>query len=760
MIPPALPPTHAWVVEARPLDGCAPPSCRIEGRSATGSVAAGGGYALVGSEKHELFARRAKALAPGESMVFTLAAREGESALDLDASSLAPGGGAYRVAISVTPAGGEPLLSTALAGTTAAWVPRVEPDELGHEEAFFGHARVPLPSRSGRAIEVRLRNDADTAVAIGAPTVVARVDGRAPRQLVFFVFDAVPWPAMQALLRGTGDPSTAWLGAWVRTGSLFERGVSPGQLTGSFVRRFFQARYFRLDGDPSLAGQGFDEAVPERATGPIARLVEQGFATAEIGSNLYLSPVLSRLGFDASYDVEPIDELQIHPPVVARVAERFLERHAADDAALVVWVSSTHAPWRDVRADAAPLEVAGLGDDALDRGVLEPIHRNLLDASGALHALHAAAARVAPTAERVWLVATDHGHTFTREARGRPWRLTTSLFESGHMHCCLATQQEARTPFALVREGPGGAPASTAGLVASSGVVAEPTSAMVAWRAVERAFGVSLDLPATSSFDRPDGAAGDSFADDALVSVGDSGALAAVHGTLAYRSYRGAPGLRSAVGLSAPMANLLRGSPKPEGGLYGEELYDLASDPYELVNVASTRMLDLLDMRRRVTTFLSVHGDSPARPRHRYVLAFAAEADLELDAPRELALGVGADDPTPSPRARKLRASRLTLDDRDEPIGAIDLHGAAIAGGLLVRCAASGLPLAVLDAAHPRLDLVVARTNCPGAAPNAPVLPREIAFGATLLSSRAEKAERGPARPELEQALRRWGYVR
>ena len=73
--------------------------------------------------------------------------------------------------------------------------------------------------------------------------------------------------------------------------------ISPGQLTGSFVRRFFKADYFRLEGDPSLAGQGFDETPPTRAEGPIARMAEQGFLTEAIGLMLRTSGVMISRSF-------------------------------------------------------------------------------------------------------------------------------------------------------------------------------------------------------------------------------------------------------------------------------------------------------------------------------------------------------------------------------------------------------------------------------------------------------------------------------
>jgi hypothetical protein len=93
----------------------------------------------------------------------------------------------------------------------------------------------------------------------------------------------------------------------------------------------------------------------------------------------------------------------------------------------------------------------------------------------------------------------------------------------------------------------------------------------------------------------------------------------------------------------------------------------------------------------------------------------------------------------------------------------VDLGGEAIGRGLVVRCAASGLPLARIDEAHPRFNLALARTNCAGsgASEGRRASFGEALFRAELVSKRSGTvAPTGVAAPELRRALQRWGYVR
>jgi hypothetical protein len=92
----------------------------------------------------------------------------------------------------------------------------------------------------------------------------------------------------------------------------------------------------------------------------------------------------------------------------------------------------------------------------------------------------------------------------------------------------------------------------------------------------------------------------------------------------------------------------------------------------------------------------------------------------------------------------------------------VDLALPGSSDRLLVRCAASGLPLAVLDGANRRLNLAVMRTNCVGDGDASPPVPGEALFAAVRMASDGPRT--GPSKeaalPELKNALRRWGYVR
>ena len=748
MTPSAAPP-HAWVVEHRPLDACRPPACVLSTRAAQGRVEAGGGYVVVGDDQVESFARRGVVLAPGEALTFTLPASRGPERLDVDLA--VPGGGDFAVVTRLVPAGGAPS-DRRDTGRSEPWAPRAAVDELGREERHFSHVTSALPAHESGALEITLANDGASRVALGAPTVLRRIEGRAARQAFLFFVDAVPWPALSALFAGADDPAARWVARWVAQGSLFARGESPGQLTGSFVRRFFGGAFYRLDGEPSLAGQGFDDEPPARAPGPVARLVEQGFVTAAIGSNLYLSPLLGRVGFDATYDIESTLELQVHPAVVARRFDAWMAAHADDDQLVVAWLASTHAPWRAGRIGAPPLVVPGAGAVALDRDVLDPVWRNLLEGADTLRAMHDAADARSPSADRLFVVATDHGHSFTRDARERPYRLTGEVVSREHQHCCMAAQQEAQTPFAVVHEGGSGArPAATR--------VESPTSTLAVWRLVERHLDARLELPDTSSFDLPGAAR---FDDGVVVSVGDSGALAAVRGSLAYRSYQPALGLLPLASASPAVARLLQGASVRDGDVVAEELYDLASDPFEQRDVASHRFDDLLAMRRHVTDWLAEWSPPEGHARSRSTLRFAGPVTLTLDAPRPYRAAIDAGPLRDMPTHATLVASRLDLEDGDAPLGVVDLGGAAVDAGLSLRCASSALPLAALGPGAHRLNLALARTNCPGDDGGAAVPPGFVAFGTSRVTPQTPGASGAVVGGSavLGDALRRWGYVR
>ncbi|HMJ56806.1 MAG TPA: hypothetical protein VK540_32275 [Polyangiaceae bacterium] len=765
---------YAYVVEYRAADACFPPDCRIDGRRTFGRAsdppAAGGegAYVMVGSDRHELFAKRGVVLHPAREIRFTLPAREEPSVIDMSLLSANAGGGPFRAVLEVqsqSAVGGSdaPLLRRVFEGATAPFETHREVALLGREDRYFTHVREALPARA-TPITVVLRNEGATQLGVGAPLVLRRVEGRGPRQAFLVVFDAVPYPLFEQLY-ATRDERARWISSFVAKGTLFPQAITPGQLTGSFVRRFFRGDYYRLEGDPSLAGQGFDETAPERALGPVARLAEQGFHTEAIGANLYLSPILSRIGFDSDYNIEPTEELQIHPQVLAARFAQALDAHGDDDALFVIWYANTHFPWLEGRRDAPLLRPAPFEREEVDLDVLEPIWRNLFDAVESLRSIVERARTRGESAARIWILTADHGHTFTLGARGRPWRLTKELVSEKHMHCCLATQQEARTPLAVIEDG-----ALDVARARASGVSPEPISTLAAWRAIERRLGVDLDLPETSAFALPtDGAP--RFDDGIVVSVGNSGALFGRHGSLSYHALQ--PALRGAPAWEPEprVALLLRGSPVPVGGIPAEELYEPARDPAENDNLAAARFGDLLDMRSRMSSWLAEYGDGPDHERYAYTLAFDRAVSLDIVAPRAFLLetdGKGAPPPPAGSGADSRRvAARVIAEgkvfrflDENRPLGVVDLAGPSVSPGVLVRCGSSGLPLARIDGAHPRLNLALARTNCVGARAGAPSVPGEAIFQAELLTQDERKSGGSAALPELKRALERWGYVR
>jgi hypothetical protein len=165
-------------------------------------------------------------------------------------------------------------------------------------------------------------------------------------------------------------------------------------------------------------------------------------------------------------------------------------------------------------------------------------------------------------------------------------------------------------------------------------------------------------------------------------------------------------------------------------------------------------------MRARMSSWLAEYGDSPAHERYAYTLEFERPGALELEAPRAFALSADDAPSQHAPARATVVAKKVRLGDESFPLGVVDLGGAAVTPGLLVRCAASGLPLARLDGAHPRLNLAVARTNCRGTSTKTRPTPGEALFQAELVSQSAPKSAGSAALPELKRALERWGYVR
>jgi hypothetical protein len=163
-------------------------------------------------------------------------------------------------------------------------------------------------------------------------------------------------------------------------------------------------------------------------------------------------------------------------------------------------------------------------------------------------------------------------------------------------------------------------------------------------------------------------------------------------------------------------------------------------------------------MREKVTNWLAEYADTPDRPRYRYGLAFGGPVTLKFTAPRAFTIAVDGRRAIVEDRSATFTGSRFEIHDGDVPVGVVDLSGESF----VARCASSGLPVATIDPAHARLNLALARNNCPTdqRAPAAAPRPGEAVFDATLVSSRAAQAGPGGRLPELQNALRRWGYVR
>ena len=85
---------HAYVVEYRVVDACAPPQCKISGRSTFGRITSEPGssstssYVAIGTDKDELFAKRGAILQPGKALTFTLPEGAHESTLDMSGSGM------------------------------------------------------------------------------------------------------------------------------------------------------------------------------------------------------------------------------------------------------------------------------------------------------------------------------------------------------------------------------------------------------------------------------------------------------------------------------------------------------------------------------------------------------------------------------------------------------------------------------------------------------------------------------------------------
>jgi hypothetical protein len=746
---------YAYVVEQRPLDACAPPDCTIRSRNVVGwwdQVQADGhrgSYIRYGAPDSETYFRRAWISGPGRTYEVALPATEAES--EYDGYFAAVEGTDWKADFDVVLPDGAVVLHQSLHGTSSP-VEAKETAEMGRYDDHLSHVRIRLPTRSTQRQTIRIRNVGATALAIGSPLIVRKVIGRKPRQAFFVFFDGVPEPLFTRMFSGSGDAQTEWLATALRErGTVFSHGMAPGFNTPTFTRRFFRSGFYETAGEPVLYGQGFDDEPPDSPPSAVARLAEQGFQTELTTANFLLMPSQSRLGFDGGYQNELQVPGKMHPPALVRRFKDWLAEHPHDDAFNVVWFSTTHEPFPPGRPSPPfLLNAPGL---SYSHAVLDPVWRNLLAAVDSLGELLESATRLAPDANRLWLLATDHGLTYTTRSIEQPtWLPPNRLIVRGSWHCCLASFEETNTPFAVLYDGSERVTAAR---------VDEPTSTSAVWRLLERLYGVRLGLPDTRTFDSvaidPESHAR-RWDDELLAGAGDSGSIRATRHGWAYRSLAIHPTTANAWSASVAVQRMLTGSPNRGASFLAEELYDRGADPFELENQADAHPEVVLDFRRKLADWLATYFDPPTHPRYEYTLHFPGPVTLTLNGPRPFF--VGADGQTPSrtaARAATLGGSQFVVREDEGPTTVLDVSGAT--PGAILRCGATGLPLQVFAAGPTRVNLAVARTNCVTTATERPPGATDIAFTARLVKARA-LATGGLSSDDLIDGLRRWGYVR
>jgi hypothetical protein len=773
---------YAYVVDYRPLDACAPPACRLAGQKLLGwwdqvqNDGGRGAYARIGEPESELYFRRSEVLRSGKSFEFELVPEPGQ--FEYDGYFASATSDSWKAELEVALPDGRVLWQQGFEGHTKQVIDTRLSSDMARYEDYFQHVRFSLPARD-EPLRVSIRNRGEGALSIGSPLVLRKEPGRRPRQAIFVVWDAVPEPLMTRMLTGSGDRDTAWLGEAVRQqGTLFARGTSPGFNSPTFIRRFFRAGFYETQGEPSLFGQGIDEQSPASPPSPVTRLLERGFQVEFSMANFMLLPTQTRLGFDGGYQNDRKQPDQVHPAALVRRFRSWLHEHPHDDALHVIWFSSTHWPYPPGRA-APPFELNTPGL-RYSQGLLDAIWRNLLELVDRLAELRQAA-QAEPPADRIWLLVTDHGRIFTQHSLEQPWWLESGkqVFDGNSWHCCLASFEESQTPFAVLYEG---------SARVTPPRVDEPTSSVAVWRLLERSFGVELELPNTSTFHTPgvEAPAPESrWQEGFLASAGDSGSIRAVADRWAYRSLRIQPRLVPLFTWSDRTQRGLTGSPNRGDYFLAEELYDRSVDPYELHNLADAEERTVLEFRRKLTDWLAVYYDPPSHPRYEYTLEFPHALDLTLSAPERLSVSVDGSGAPSAPANRvSLRGRRFVLHADAEPLAIVDLEGSELAGlvgetpsprrllpnteapdveeaahEVLVRCAATGLPLQVLEGDRARLNLALARTNCVGSDAEVALGPSDVSFRARLVQE-SRVSSGGGMTEELLDGLRSWGYVR
>ena len=777
---------YAYVVDYRPLGACAPPACRIKTRHVSGFAdqiqpdGDPGAYVSAGHGINtELYYRRGVVLRPGETYEFTLPPSTAASELDAYLSATASGG-SYRANVTfsvVQPVGGPTALeSHSFDGKVEPFL-KPTPAAEGQNGRFLRHIRVPVPSRAARLVRVTIANVGTAKMSLGSPLVMRRVEGRGPRQAIFAVYDAVPFHLLKSVLQGeTGEAKTSWVGAAIaKSGVYFPDAVSPGQATVSFFSRFFSGKAWGGHGWPGMAGTGaVDDSLPEETGGPIARLAEEGFVTELVGNNFLLGPNLVHTGLDGAYQ----NESDTHAVAMERYVVAWAEEHPRDDAMLVLWNAQTHSrkavpgvAGGDYPAgrtsSSAPLPKE-LREDEVNLPPTAGVWRNLTDGLDHLQVELEALRRAAPDASRIVWIGADHSRGITQKMKKRSFRAFYGL-GTDLSHGSANSVEEMRTPYALVFEGP-----SRPNIEAS--VVPGITSSLGVWRAVESQFGLDLGLTPSSMFDHPLFAGArvtNPWNDRVFVAVGIVGSMRVVSGDLAYGLF--SPTRTGAAIWTLPVGQqrVMMGAPTRNGPFVAEELYDDSVDPYELKSVANERFEDVLRLRRELVDFVAAHYDPPTHPRNVYTLLLPERIQLRITSLGKLRVLVDGN-PVPSidPRSVVVTASKLEIVESEDPLGVVEIAALDRKAPAVLRCAANGLTLDALSDERPRLNLALARTNCP-----LPATGREVARSGEILFTvrRAQRHEMGAVSSlpvaggavqgavdgdELLAGMKRWGYVR
>jgi hypothetical protein len=721
---PALPPApYAYVVEYRALDKCFTPSCAFRSRDVfgwqselqpDGEPGANIQFGKHGNEFWELFFHRGRVMPAGASTSFELPESKSASELDVYFSAEEEEHDFHAAIVfeEVFTAAPPKVVDTREVNGRTESVPRpLVAAQYAHESKAFKHVRVPIPSRDGHTIRVTIKNTGSEGLGLGDPLVMKRVEGRGPRQALWVMYDAVPYPLWDGLLRGpTHDPATEWLHEYVaKNGTYFPNGLTPGLLTTCFSRRTLRGDYFNEVGEPMIS-RTYSQPPPEITKNVIASLGEKGVQTFAFMANFSILPAFSYLGWDGGYDTEQPD----HPYAVASRYKDWVAEHPNDDAFVMWWIASTHLPWPPTRPVSAPAPLPpGLAKSNYNPNVLPETWANALQATDYLKDMLATARAASPDASRMMYISADHGRGFTMRHENRAFRSPiTGPWGGGMSHGVGADAEEMKAPFAVVYEGPNVKPND------QPHIVNDDVSIVATLRAVERFFDLSFDLPDTRSFDSPAFTSQASFEsrwdDDVIAGIGVAHAYRFVRGNWAYSTHEQRLELFSFWDRAGPIQMMLMGTPYRSGRIMSEELYDRTKDPFETNNVASQNMSTLLDLRRRTTDWLATYYGDESHARYRYTLTFPEKVTVTIVAPRPfLAWADGKEAPMQTPRSVEVTGTRIELQEISDTVGVIEVRGAFAGKPITLRCAENGLPVDATSATRPRLNLALGRTNCP-----------------------------------------------